>query len=267
MILVMGLGSMGRRRIRCLQALGYKNIIGCDIREDRRKEAAKLYGIECNEFGMIPTSITTVFICLPPKYHAEQAKHFKKCPTFIEAGTEKLDYGTPSATMLFNPLVKIIQEKLPSIGKLVNITYHCGQYLPDWHPYEKVSDFYAGEVGVIEMVAFELMWFTKLFGFHRFSALVRDETSIEGLKAPDSVAFVIELCRNAHATIMIDVVSRTPIRQLVINGTEKQLRYDLNQGVSEQMYIDETKAFMDGNYPNTLEHSNMIIKITKQICP
>ena len=35
--LVIGLGSMGKRRVRCLQALHYTDIVGFDPREDRRK--------------------------------------------------------------------------------------------------------------------------------------------------------------------------------------------------------------------------------------
>ena len=45
-ILVIGLGSMGKRRVRNLQALGIKNIIGLDKREDRREETEKNYQIK-----------------------------------------------------------------------------------------------------------------------------------------------------------------------------------------------------------------------------
>ena len=37
-VLVVGLGSMGKRRIRNLIKLGFKNIIGFDPRLDRRVE-------------------------------------------------------------------------------------------------------------------------------------------------------------------------------------------------------------------------------------
>jgi len=42
-VLVVGLGSMGKRRIRNLIKLGFKNIIGFDPRLDRRVEVKKLY--------------------------------------------------------------------------------------------------------------------------------------------------------------------------------------------------------------------------------
>ena len=45
--LVIGLGSMGKRRVRCLQTLQIKDIIGFDLREDRRLEAKNKYGGDC----------------------------------------------------------------------------------------------------------------------------------------------------------------------------------------------------------------------------
>ena len=45
-VLVIGLGSMGKRRIRNLLKLGYKDIIGFDIRTDRINEVNKKYHIK-----------------------------------------------------------------------------------------------------------------------------------------------------------------------------------------------------------------------------
>ena len=42
--LVIGLGSMGKRRVRNLQALGHRNVAGFDPHVDRRNEAADKYG-------------------------------------------------------------------------------------------------------------------------------------------------------------------------------------------------------------------------------
>jgi len=39
--LIIGLGSMGKRRIRCLKIIGFNDIIGYDLRKDRREEAKK----------------------------------------------------------------------------------------------------------------------------------------------------------------------------------------------------------------------------------
>ena len=44
--LIIGLGSMGKRRARCLKTLKYKQIAGFDLRNDRRDEAEQKYGIK-----------------------------------------------------------------------------------------------------------------------------------------------------------------------------------------------------------------------------
>ncbi|SVD88881.1 uncharacterized protein METZ01_LOCUS441735, partial [marine metagenome] len=44
--LIVGLGSMGKRRIRNLRINGEEKIIGFDIRIDRRKEAETKYNIQ-----------------------------------------------------------------------------------------------------------------------------------------------------------------------------------------------------------------------------
>lgn len=47
--LVVGLGSMGKRRIRNLQELGFNKIVGFDIRKDRTKQILELYSIDVEE--------------------------------------------------------------------------------------------------------------------------------------------------------------------------------------------------------------------------
>ena len=49
-ILIVGLGSMGKRRIRNLQKLGYRQLIGFDLRDDRIIETKKKYIIERRYF-------------------------------------------------------------------------------------------------------------------------------------------------------------------------------------------------------------------------
>ncbi len=88
---VKGLGSMGKRRIRCLMALGVKPeaIWGNDIREDRCKEARNKYGINIvrSEQEIDFENIDAVIVSLPPDKHkigVDIAIKNKK-PVFVEA--------------------------------------------------------------------------------------------------------------------------------------------------------------------------------------
>ncbi|MBV8047219.1 MAG: Gfo/Idh/MocA family oxidoreductase, partial [Paludibacterium sp.] len=69
---VIGLGSMGKRRIRCLQALGVVDIVGVDLRADRREEAELRYGVRTQaELTPLWTAFRpdVAIISLPPKAH------------------------------------------------------------------------------------------------------------------------------------------------------------------------------------------------------
>ena len=79
-------------------------------------------------------------------------------------------FVAPSCTMTFHPMIKKIKEivKSEEYGKVCNFSYHSGQYLPDWHPWENVNDFYVSNRktgGAREIVPFELTWIVDILGF------------------------------------------------------------------------------------------------------
>ena len=87
--LQIGLGSMGKRRIRCLKKLGYDDIIALDFREDRRKEAEAKYNVSTiDSLDKIDFDlIDIIIVSTPPDHHDEYidlAIRHKK-PVFVEA--------------------------------------------------------------------------------------------------------------------------------------------------------------------------------------
>ena len=186
--LVIGLGSMGKRRIRNLQSLGVSDIAGLDPRADRRNEASIKYGVTAYETLALALSNfgpQVYIISTPPNNHMEYAYdgYQRGIHCFIEASVVDADrilalssllpakglVMVPSCTMSFYPGPKKIKELLAdkSIGQVLNINYQTGQYLPDWHPWENIQDFYVSQRntgGAREIVPFELTWLTDIFG-------------------------------------------------------------------------------------------------------
>ena len=310
---------MGKRRVRCLQTLGYNEIAGFDLRQDRRDETEKKYGIKIyNDVALAVKEFnpTAFIISVPPHIHHEYIKlaikHQKHY--FVEASVVDTDMkaikqslraanivAAPSATMIFHPAIKQIMEIIKSgdLGSISNVIFHSGQYLPDWHPYEKVSDYYVSNPatgGAREIVPFELTWITHILGFPmRVCGNVRKTINIEGAeKIDDTYNFLLDY-ETCLATITIDVVSRIATRRLLVNGDQKQLLWDWNQkniqifdpkngqwqileyqmmsaeagynpNIGENMYIDELKAFIDAvegksSFINTMENDHNILKL------
>jgi hypothetical protein len=75
----------------------------------------------------------------------------------------------PSCTMKYFHGPKIIKNLIrqKTIGNVLNFNYQVGQYLPDWHPWENINNFYVSKkkTGACrEIVPFELNWICGIFG-------------------------------------------------------------------------------------------------------
>jgi predicted dehydrogenase len=318
-ILVIGLGSMGKRRVRNLQALGLKNIIGLDIRNDRRNESEEKYQIVT--FGNFDEvinkhEIEAFIISLPPDIHHIYMKKALELniPAFIEASVVDTDLEqiinsakeksiclAPSCTLFFHPAIKKITEiiKNNDLGKISNFLYHSGQYLPDWHTYEDVSEYYVSNKvtgGGREIVPFELTWITLMLGFpKRVVGFYKNAIQIKGAESIDDTYNLLMDYGQSIFNLSVDVVSRYATRRLVINGDRKQLYWDwdnseikvfdpksnqweeikyeiisaqsgYNKNITEQMYIDEMASFLkaakhEGTFPNSLERDDRVLKL------
>ena len=69
-IVVIGLGSMGKRRIRLIQEIYPEfTIVGIDGRQDRREETTQKYGINCTDSIDDIDTADCAFICTSPLSH------------------------------------------------------------------------------------------------------------------------------------------------------------------------------------------------------
>jgi len=298
--LIVGLGSMGKRRIRNLKELNEKNIIGFDVNSKRCKEASEKYKIQT--FSTIDDGLNdnpdVMIISTPPDLHMEYAKialkngiHF-----FTEAGIsrdemdeiikelhQKPIIGVPSCTMRYHPIVEEINNILKDkkIGKILAFFYHSGQYLPDWHPWEDYRNFYVSKKetgGCREIVPFELVWITSIFG--EISSVISDKSKISSLDADidDIYNSLLELKNGIKGVLTVDVVTRTPIRQLKILTENATIFADwykksievyvagdgwntikVDDGITEQDYLHGEKMYV--------KEMDMLIKAVKKQDP
>lgn len=319
--LIIGLGSMGKRRIRCLINLGIKNddIYGFDIREDRKQESQQLYGIKIvNDIYDFLSNIDAVIISTPPDRHHEYMElaieHMK--PVFVEASVilkgledinekarEKQVFVAPSCTMYFHPLIQDINYFIKNkiFGKITNFSYHSGQYLPDWHPWESIHDFYVSKKetgGAREIVPFELTWITKIMGFPEEIKGYFSKTMDLGCDIDDTYAVCLKF-RDFLGSILVDVVSRKSTRKFILNFEYGQAYWDwyknaleifdakknrelilygpmgthvmgYNKNIIEEMYIEEINRFIkaikgEETFPHTLDDDIKVLKLLQEL--
>lgn len=267
--LIIGLGSMGKRRVRNLQALNAGEIIGFDLKDERCLEAEEKYGIRTvNNIDLANLAgIDALIISTPPDRHNEWIEFAinNKKPAFIEASVilaglpelkRKADENrvliVPSSTLHFHPAIEVISEIVASgkYGKVVNFSYHMGAYLPDWHPWEKVGDSYTGKKetnGVREMVAFELTWLVKIMGYPRDIIGFYGRTTDLGADVDDTYAIAIKF-DEAFATLLVDTTSRYHIRHLIMNFKRAQILWRWDRNVV-MLYDAERKEWFELSLP------------------
>ena len=312
---IAGLGSMGKRRIRNLQALGYSDITGYDIKDERNKEAEEKYHIKTvNRYDTIQfNDFDAMIVSVPPDVHTiylEQAVINKK-PVFVEAsvilsGLKEIDIlakknevlVAPSCTLKFHPAIKIIKEIVQSkkYGKITNFVYHSGQYLPDWHPWERVTDYYVSKKetgGGREIVPFELTWIVDILGSPRRITGFYGKTMDVGANIDDTYAISLDF-NGIYGLLLVDVVSRYATRRFTMNLEKGQIiwkwdeqcvrLYDsdkkiwnqtqyprgksvegYNSNIIEDMYIEEIQAFINamkgtGIFSNSLEDDISVLE-------
>lgn len=265
--LIVGLGSMGKRRIRNLQYLEAGEIIGFDIREDRRKEAQKKYGIKTfHEFDKaMRDEPDALVISTPPDLHVKYAmeavkynKHFFMEASVVDLGLKELIresqkkdiIAAPSCTMRFHPSVRKIKETVNSknIGDVLLFTYHSGQYLPDWHPWEDYRKFYVAkkETGAArEIVSFELVWLTWILGRIDTISCFKGKLSKLDVNIDDAYQIITKFKSGVFGHMLIDVISRIPDRSCKIFGEEGVIFWDW--GTSVRVYTARDKSWK--NYP------------------
>ena len=318
--LTIGLGSMGKRRIRCLKALKQEDILGYDPREDRRQEAERLYQVKTTGKLDAETlgSTDVMIISTPPDKHNQYLKLAveNKKSAFVEAsvileGLKELDSQArkqktliaPSCTLKFHPAIKDIKSIVDGgkYGKVTNFTFHSGQYLPDWHPWESVRDFYVGNKetgGCREIIPFELTWLIDIVGLPKKIHGMYGRTMDVGADIDDTYLISMDF-GGAFGSMTVDVVSRYALRSLILNMERGQIlwRWDesvvrlydaanqrwisytypqaqaaagYNQNIAEKMYIDELSAFLQaaegkGKFPNTLDEDIKILELLHKL--
>lgn len=273
--LVIGLGSMGRRRVRCLRANGVDAVVGFDTRADRRAQAAQEYGIEVRERldAQDLRAFDVVVISTPPDAHHTAIGWSIDAgkPCFVEASVireplvalqqraqAKGVLVAPSCTLRFHSAIRDITQIVRSgrYGKVCNFSYHCGQYLPDWHPWEKVTDYYVSNPatgGAREIVPFELTWMTDAFGWPRHVQGTKLRTADVGAPIDDTYAAVLGF-DGFVGTLIVDVVARQAVRKLTLNFERASLAWDWDSGVV-RVYEAEGGRFVELHQPKTAAHA------------
>lgn len=262
-LVVVGLGSMGRRRIRLLKEISEEfNIVGIDSKAERRKQSEDEFEIETME--SLDDALRTiepecVIVSTSPLSHASiiETCLLANCNVFAELNLVADKYESNielakmnnkslflSSTFLYREEIQYIEKKVSGMKEAVNYSYHVGQYLPDWHPWEDITEYFVGDRrtnGCRELFAIELPWLTKVFGEIESYKVISGKNTDLNIEYNDNYLLLIEHKGGNKGMLAVDVVSRKAVRNLEVYGESLYLTWDGTPAGLKQYNIEGKK--------------------------
>ncbi len=282
-ILVVGYGSMGRRRIRLTaELLPGASFICVDSNLDRQNQARSDGHLV---FASIDEGIKenpqASFVCTSPGHHADIIIQLLSAGihvfTELNLTSDRYDEIRKcadrnnvviflSSTLVYKRQMKYFCETVASQRKILTYMYHVGQYLPDWHPWESYKDFFIGKKetnGLREILAIQLPWIIKTFGMiSNVYAVIRRCTELD-IDYPDSAIVCIEHENGTIGSFLVDVVSRKATTHLEIIGEDIHIMWnghnddlyawDLDTGEAKSVKLYDAEEHIDGYSDNISE--------------
>lgn len=265
-VIVIGLGSMGKRRIRLIRKHDVRiKIIGVDINEERRRICEKEYQIDTfvnlNEVKDI-INFDCAFVCTAPLSHHAiitmclelRLNVFSELNLVDEGYNKNINLAKQNKCVLFMSSTFLYRKEIQKIKMLskqanckLNYTYHVGQYLPDWHPWESYEDFFVSDKrtnGCREILAIEIPWLIDTFGDIVRVDVVKSKMSDLNIDYNDNYLILVQHTSGYKGTFIVDVVSRKAIRNLVVFGEHLYLHWD---GTPDGLSVYDYEKCIDVN--------------------
>jgi predicted dehydrogenase len=276
-IIVVGLGSMGKRRIRLLKENHDIELIGIDSQEARCQEVKEKFGIKCYSSiyeAVASEKIDAAVISTSPLSHASIIKECleNNLHVFTEINLVQDSYDENiklakdkglvlflSSTLLYRKETQTIINKLRNVKCPLNYIYHVGQYLPDWHPWENYNNYFIGNPktnGCREIMAIDFPWIVTAFGPIKSVYAVKSKCTSLNICYNDNYLITLEHENGDKGVFAVDVVARKPYRHIDIYGEQFQLswngtadslcEYNIKEKKEEKIEMDDASEHIEG---------------------
>ena len=264
-ILIIGLGSIAKKHIKALNALGIK---------------AELYALRFQKNALKEEGITNLFseqeidndfdfaiISNPTNLHFQSIDLLikKNIPLFLEKpplaslfGAEELNNRVIKAgiktyvacNLRFHPCIEYLKNLINSNPEtsINEVNVYCGSYLPDWRPDLDFRQNYSAnksQGGGVHLDLFhELDYVHWIFGIPLTLKSYKTSNSSLKITAIDYANYILGY-KNFTANIILNYYRRTPKRTIEILYDERTLIVDL---IKNQIIENEKVLFNDTSF-------------------
>lgn len=283
--LLVGSGSIGKRHVRNLKALGETSFLAFDPREDRRAEVERELGLETiADFGAaLDRRPEVVLVTTPNRLHVPLALDAARrgCHLFVEkpvadvlspeldtlveiAAASKL-VTLVGCNLRFHPGLRRAKALLAErrLGRVVSLRAEFGQYLPDWHPWEDYRQGYSARAdlggGVVLDAIHELDYARWLLGDVTDVAALTGHLSHLEISTEDTASILLRFAGGAFGEVHLDYVQRAYTRACHVVGDEGTLDWKFGEGGAVDLYTAKDKRWERLPGPDGWEANTMYV--------
>jgi predicted dehydrogenase len=254
--LIAGLGSIGRRHFRNLIALGERDITLLRTRKATLPDDELAgYPAETDiQEALEKHTPDAVIVANPTSMHLEIAIPAAKagCHILLEKpvshSLERLDVLQEAAEksgskilvgfqFRYHPTLNKARELIRSgtLGRILTVHVHWGEYLPQWHPWEDYRQSYAARAdlggGVIVTLTHPLDYLRDLLGEVESLYSFNGHISPLAVDVEDVAEIGLEFRSGALGGVHVNYFQRPPVHRLEIVGTDGTLQWDNADGI------------------------------------
>jgi predicted dehydrogenase len=295
-ILIVGVGSIGKRHLNNLIETGRQDICICDNQRSRIDEVLEKYpalrAFEDYREGL-GENPEVVFICTPPHLHTqimaesvERGSHIfcEKPLAMALKGLDSIDKEAreKGLTIMVGYIyrhckpIKKIKEIMDSkvLGKIYSARTIVSLYLPDWHPWEDYRDFFLSQKAIgggsllEESHAVDYIRWLMGVDVHSVFCFNKKLSDLE-MDCEDMTVMTLGFEDGSVASIQIDLLGRVLRKEAEFIGEKGTVIWDNERGLVRLYTVERGSweefnlAFTPDAYIEQIEHFFQCIKENK----
>jgi predicted dehydrogenase len=282
-LLIAGLGSIGRRHLQNLLAMGERDIVLFRSRlSTLPDDELASFPVETDLDAALAHRPDAVIVSNPTSLHLDVAipaaeagchlllekpvshslERIEELLTAVKRGGSQVLMGFQ---FRFHPTLQMAAQLLAegSIGRLVAARAHWGEYLPNWHPWEYYRQGYSARAdlggGVILTLCHPLDYLGWLLGRPELTWACTGTLGDLGIPVEDVAEIVLRFPNGAIGSVHLDYIQQPATHHLEIVGTRGTLRWDSADG-SLKLYRAAEATWESFSPPDGFERNWMFME-------
>jgi predicted dehydrogenase len=282
-LLIAGLGSIGRRHLQNLLAMGERDIVLFRSRlSTLPDDELASFPVETDLDAALAHRPDAVIVSNPTSLHLDVAipaaeagchlllekpvshslERIEELLTAVKRGGSQVLMGFQ---FRFHPTLQMAAQLLAegSIGRLVAARAHWGEYLPNWHPWEDYRQGYSARAdlggGVILTLCHPLDYLGWLLGRPELTWACTGTLGDLGIPVEDVAEIVLRFPNGAIGSVHLDYIQQPATHHLEIVGTRGTLRWDSADG-SLKLYRAAEATWESFTPPDGFERNWMFME-------